>query len=353
MMTKLPRNATFWLFCLTGLYAAVLAAITVVNRFGADNWWFGALNLFLPQAIWAVPGVVLTLLFLRAKRTWVWVPLLCLVWVVGPVMGLCWPLHSPPASADHPPMRIMTWNVKYRKHENSAHVALIGDIERHRPDVVLLQEAQGSQNGILDEYFRTWHVRSFGQFIIASRLPLSESEVCQLSSPGKETSFLRCKLYSGATVITLYNVHFQSPREGLNAFRSVKKRPWYLPEAIQRFEYNVSVRLSQARSLLEFLRQEQGPVIVAGDLNSPDASLACWGLRGVGLHDAFAEGGKGYGYTYGHNLLQHRLPWFRIPWMRIDHVMLSPHLQTLRSWTGTMAASEHRPVIADVVVKGP
>jgi endonuclease/exonuclease/phosphatase family metal-dependent hydrolase len=145
----------------------------------------------------------------------------------------------------------------------------------------------------------------------------------------------------------------ETPRESLNAFRTARYRPWYLPQAIIRLQNNVEDRLTQANSILDYVRQEHGPVIVAGDLNSPDSSLVCATLREAGLHDAFAEGGRGYGYTYGHFLLRHRLPWFRLSWMRIDHLMVSPQLKARRCWTGTGKASDHRPVIADLILKSP
>jgi endonuclease/exonuclease/phosphatase family metal-dependent hydrolase len=39
----------------------------------------------------------------------------------------------------------------------------------------------------------------------------------------------------------------------------------------------------------------------------------------------------------------------RVSWMRIDHVMMSSHFKTLGCRTGTGGASDHRPVIADLL----
>ena len=336
------------LLLLTFSYGAILAAVSALNHFGADRWWFGALNLYLPQAVWVVPAVLLMLFSLMVARDWIWMPGLCALWVLGPVMGFCWSLHAPPEPTGTLSVRIMTCNAKYGHHDVAA---LTGDIARYGPDVVLLQDAGGSLNSPLGDYFGKWDVRSFGQYVIASRLPLSGAEVRWISLPGEKQPCLRCLLHIGAAAITIYNVHFQSPREGLNAFRTARKRPWYLPEAIQQLGNNAEARLAQARAIRDFVRQEQGPVIVAGDLNSPDTSQVCVTLRDAGLHDAFSEGGKGYGYTYGHFLLQHRLPWLQLSWMRIDHIMMSAQLQSWRCLTGSGNVSDHRPVIADLVLK--
>lgn len=349
MIIKSHQRAKVWFLSLTFLYGVVLTAIAVLNRLGADRWWFGALNLYLPQVIWLLPGILLTFFSLKFCRRWILLPLLCVLWVAGPIMGFCWPLHSPPEVSGRVSVRVMTCNAKYGKRDITA---LIDDIQRHEPNVVLLQDADADRSlkGPLGRFFRGWNVRSSGQYVIASKLPLSEAQIRTISFPGQDHSCLRCELHMGKAVIVVYNVHLETPRAGLNAFRAVKARPSYLPQAVQRFENNVEARLIQARSLSEYISKEQGPVIVAGDLNSPDASLACAMLRNAGLSDAFAAGGKGYGYTYGHFLLQHRLPWLQLPWMRIDHVMTSSHFQSRRCQTGTEEASEHRPVIADLLL---
>jgi endonuclease/exonuclease/phosphatase family metal-dependent hydrolase len=241
----------------------------------------------------------------------------------------------------------MTCNAKYGKRDISA---LIDDILWNEPDVVLLQDAENSLSGPLGKFFREWNVKSNGQYIIASKFPISDTKLCSISFPGENHTCLRCELLIGTAIITVYNVHLETPREGLNAFRAVKRRPTYLSQAVQRFEYNVEARLIQARTLSGYISKEEGPVIVAGDLNSPDASLACAMMRNAGLHDSFDESGKGYGYTYGQFLLEHRVPWVHFPWMRIDHIMTNSHFQSSRCWAGTEKASEHRPVIADLLL---
>jgi endonuclease/exonuclease/phosphatase family metal-dependent hydrolase len=348
MATKSHQHAAVSLFSVNFFYGAILAAITVLNWFGADRWWLGALNLYLPQSMWLIPGILLTCFTLKFARRWIWLPVLCVFWVAGPIMGFCWPLHLPPDRPGSMYIRVMTCNAKNGKRDITA---LINDILCYEPNVVLLQDAEHILNGPLGSFFREWNVRSFGQYVLASKFPISESQIRSISIPGENYSLLRCELRMGGAVITVYNVHLETPREGLNAFRPVKRQPSYLPQAVQMFENNVEARLIQARTLSEYISKEQGPVIVAGDLNSPDASLACAMLRNAGLHDAFAESGKGYGYTYGHFLLEHRLPWMHFPWMRIDHIMTSSHFQSRRCWAGTEKASEHRPVIADLILK--
>ena len=352
MTAGFRRKAAMWILALTCAYGAILAGMTLLNRFGADRYWFGSLNLYLPQIAWMAPGVLLTLLSLAVAWRWAWAPLLCVAWVLGPIMGFCWGTQGQPVSAGVRPVRIMTWNVKYGGGNPITQIVIASNINESRPDVVLMQDAEGLLNGPIGRLFGQWNVQSFGQYIIASRLPLDEAEVRWIPYLGEKHSCLRCRLHIGTKTLILYNVHFQSPRQGLDSLREARREPWHLLGAVRQLEDNAVGRLSQALALRELIRQEREPVAVAGDLNSTDASLACRTLRDAGLHDAFAEGGRGYGYTYGHFLLQHRLPWLGAAWMRIDHIMLSPHLRSNVCMTGKENASEHRPVIADVVFKG-
>lgn len=344
-----PHNKTpVWLFILIFAYLVILFVLTVLNQLGADRWWFGAFNLYLPQVIWAIPGIVIAAITIILARNLTWMPLLGVAWTAVSLMGFCWPVHALRVSPGSQSLRVMTWNVKYGRHAKLALTTIMNEIESNKPSVVLLQDAGGMLNGVLGDYFSTWNTRSEGQFIVASKLPLGALRVKKGSIPGNDYTCVRTELQLGGTAVALYNVHFESPREGLNSMRVVRKNPGYLPNAIQKLEDNVKARFVQVRALQEYVRQETGPVIIAGDLNSPDASEVCATLRDAGLHDAFAEGGKGYGYTYGHLLLQNRFPGHSISWMRIDHIMMSSQFKSQKSWTGTGRASDHRPVIADL-----
>ncbi len=55
MPTNPQQKMPLWLRLLVWGYLVILAALTIMNYSGADRWWFGALNLYLPQAAWAVP----------------------------------------------------------------------------------------------------------------------------------------------------------------------------------------------------------------------------------------------------------------------------------------------------------
>ncbi len=296
--------------------------------------------------------MVLMVLSLRFGRRWLWVLVLYSAWVGGPIMGFIWTWRGPSASAvPVVRLRCMTWNIKYGQHDVAP---LIADILRYNPDVLFFQDAGGATRGSLNSFLKQWNVRSHGQYVIASRWPLGKPGVRLISDPEDREDLLRTEMQIGTTRVVLYTVHLLTPRDGLNALRAARRQPDRYSEAVQELQQNVEHRTLQAGRVAQLIRQESGAIILAGDLNSPDESLACKALRSANLHDAFAEGGRGFGYTYGHFLLRNRVPWLpQASWMRIDHILLSPQIQATHCWTGTGQASDHRPVYADLIISTP
>ncbi len=352
MIHKRYRKSTILLYGLTFIYGATLVVLTVMNRNGSDRWWFGNFNLFLPQSIWLVPGVLLACFSLIFARRCLWAPALCTAWVLGPIMGFCWHFNYPSEHAgDMRSFRVMTCNVKYGQRNMSA---LVADISNNAPDIVILQDATLDMlSNSLGKLFSGCNVRfrPDGKYIVASKLPLGAVDIRTIPYQGEPHSCLRCQVYIGSSTLTLYDVHFESPREGLHEFISACRNRGTYSKAIRDQKSNLEDRLSQANALRELVLREQGPVIVAGDLNSSDTSIICKTLGSAGLHDAFNEGGRGYGYTYGHYLLRNKHRWLTFSWMRIDHILISSHLKSVSCWTGTGEASDHRPVYSDLIFK--
>ena len=259
-MTRAPcQKSPRWLLCLGCSYAAILAALSVVNSLGADRWWLKPSISTCPRRCGWFPCIFLILVSLREAPSLVWLPVLCTVWVLGPIMGFCWPLHGATQPQAISSIRILTWNAKFGRHDMQA---LLDDMQRNRPDVVLLQDATCMANDIVT-LFRGWHVQSYDQYMIASRLPVTGAETIRFSLPGQQVVCLRCQVHTGARTVTIYNVHFESPRGSLNAFRVARKRPWYLPTAIQQLQNNIEARLAEARTVQRLLRSETNPVVVA------------------------------------------------------------------------------------------
>ncbi|HEY2187588.1 MAG TPA: endonuclease/exonuclease/phosphatase family protein, partial [Caldimonas sp.] len=174
------------------------------------------------------------------------------------------------------------------------------------------------------------------QYVIASRWPLRDCATGRADAGGETLLFARCSVERPGGAFELVDVHLESPRRGLVAARKEGI------DGIDLWASNHAGRLAQARALAAVLKTSARPLVLGGDLNAPDSSAVIQSLLAVGLRDAFASGGRGYGYTYGHTLRA------RFSFLRIDHVLVSSDVEVLRAFVGGKDASDHRPVIADL-----
>jgi endonuclease/exonuclease/phosphatase (EEP) superfamily protein YafD len=260
------------------------------------------------------------------------------VWVAGPIMGLCWQLHGRSPHVGAMRLRVMTYNIKYYKTQNDEQdlKAIWTQIAAANPDILLLQDATNSEHGPLGELLRGWSICVFGQYVIASRLPLSNAQVGSISFFGQSHTYLRCQLRAGSRLIDVYNVHLLTPRFGLVSIKNF--------EGISDLQTETSDRLVQAHELAKDLKADTLPAIVAGDFNAPLQSIVCQTIMQDKKQDAFAAAGRGYGYTYGHSLR------FRHSFVRIDHIFADSTLSVIDCWAGKADGSDHRPVIADIAL---
>ncbi|MGI4787639.1 MAG: endonuclease/exonuclease/phosphatase family protein [Janthinobacterium lividum] len=318
---------------LSGIYVLLLAALTLSNSIGPERWWLGSLNLYLPQWPWAIPGGLLLLLTLCLRR---WK--LCalnfsgLLWVFGPIMGFSTGGLHPSVAGTGTPIRVMTYNVKWSSRDGHA---ISEDIARYHPDLLQMQDSSGVMLGEVGQALKGWNVRIDGQYLIASPHPLPALESRDISFDGSDHHCVRYLLKIGGRTVTVYDVHLLSPREGLMSVGHSQT---------EGMSENADYRQEEALRLAGYVNQEQGPVVLTGDLNAPVQSLVCRSLFDAGLRDAFSEAGVGYGYTYG------RFTHVGQPYVRIDHIMVSKQWQVTRCTVGNEIGSDHCPVIADLVL---
>jgi endonuclease/exonuclease/phosphatase (EEP) superfamily protein YafD len=312
-------------------YLAILGLIAWGNSEGPELAWWRTLNLYLPQYFWAVPAVILLPIYGWIARKWIWIPLAALIWVAGPMMGFHWNSPQAAPAGARARLRVMTYNIAGQPD----HPLVVAEIESAHADLIFLQECPYIPKVLKENWFVAG---PFGGNLVASRTPLTEVEDRQLRLAPDWRRYARCKTNVRGVPITLYGMHLDTPREGLQTLRERKLR------GISAFEEDISTRLFRAAAVAESLRQEAGPLILAGDLNAPEPSLICRTLERTGLRDAFSEAGRGYGYSYGHSLRM------GISYVRIDHIMVGNPFKAEACRTGGAEGSDHRPVIADLFV---
>lgn len=324
-----------------GNLAAVFLAWGFRN--GPERHWLFSVIEYAPYPVFLLPFLVLVAAAFLVGRVWVLLALAGLIFVATEVMDL--EIHLGESGSNR--IRVLTFNVKdyLARREPFGLADIANEIARHDPDIFVLQDARSFQQDVIDPTFARGlfgdrETYKFGQYVIASRFPLHDCRNGWISFRDEPHTYATCVVSIQGKDIHLVTTHFMTPRSGLAATRFNPIR------GMREWTENVSDRMTQARLLAADLHALDRPVIVAGDLNSPTASLVVRTLLDTGLRDAFSVAGLGYGYTWGHSLR------FRFSFLRIDHILVSREFRVARSFVGHAAGSAHRPVIADLYLSG-
>ena len=102
---------------------------------------------------------------------------------------------------------------------------------------------------------------------------------------------------------------------------------------------SAAARHRQAEALASVVSAAPEPVVLLGDLNAEPGSPELAPLAGH-LADAWVAGGEGPGATFPSDA----------PHLRIDGVLVSPGVTVTAAAVVPTGASDHRPVVADVLV---
>ena len=312
----------------------------------AGSWWLELLQ-YMPWPVYLLPTLAAFVASFLLSPVWRLAAALGLGLVLTVVMGLA--LNRGDAGSE--PVRFMTYNIKayLAEHQPGAFDLIAQEVARHDPDILVMQDAgqltqlRQRQPGLAASVFAGRSVYAHSQYIVASRFPLRDCRAGDLSFRGRGYDYVRCTVTAHGIEIDLVTAHFVSPRQGLAATR---RDP---AEGIDDWEQNFNDRLAQAQRLAAELPRGPRPLIVAGDLNAPETSPVIRTLLAHGLRDAFSAGGSGYGYTHGHSLKM-RSALFT-SFLRIDHVLVSPGIGVADCFAGGAHASEHRPVVADLLLQ--
>ena len=310
-----------------------------------DAWWLELLR-YLPYPIWLLPAVLAFALSLLLRWAWRVAAVLGLAVVAMVIMGLA----LGHADAGTGRVRVMTYNIKayLLRPQPEAFAPLELEVARHAPDILVMQDAgeltalRRTMPGAAQSIFVGRQVYAFDQYIVVSRYPLRDCHSGGMAVRGDGGAFVRCTVTADVVEFDLLTAHLLSPRGGLNATRRERA------EGLAEWQKNVADRQAQAALVASEVARRTRPIVVAGDLNAPEGSPVVQGLLAHGLRDAFSAAGRGYGYTHGHALQMRSA--LRGSFLRIDHILVSPELGIAGAFAGGKEASEHRPVIADLLL---
>jgi endonuclease/exonuclease/phosphatase (EEP) superfamily protein YafD len=316
-------------------------ATAVLLRWGSDGFWWVEIVRYFPRVALLPPALLLVALAWRSGWAWRVLAMIAPLVIATELMGL----SVGRADSGSGGLRFMTYNVKsyLTTHNADGPARLAWEIASQDADVIVMQDAQAVATHP-DEAApvraalggRQTYVQ--GQYIVASRYPMKDCGTGALSHGDGADDYVRCTITVDGTEVDVFTAHLLSPREGLDAARGRNGG------GLAEWQRNYAVRLMQADGLVRGLAQSRRPMIVAGDLNAEEQSPVVRRLQAAGLRDAFGSAGLGYGYTHGHSL---RLGF---SFLRIDHILVSEGIGVRDCRVGGAQASEHRPVVADLLV---
>jgi vancomycin resistance protein VanJ len=314
---------------------AYLAAVVVLWRLllQADNWWPSTILLFSPRWLFALPLAALLPAAIFLPRRLVLVVLAAGLIVVGPVAGFNIPWQRLTSSAPPgKPIRIVTINMHYNR---ASPPALEEFIARENPDVLAIQEWGGGKRSSLNAN-PEWHVHSTAGLFLASRYPIRQVIELGHSSTGEHATVSRYDLETPQGLIHVFSLHTASLRDGISDTIHDKSKG----------ETEVQANSELRRRQLDYIALQaaacRGPVLIAGDFNTPPESTIFEDVW-TGYTDAFGAAGWGWGYTFfGARTM-----------VRIDHVLAGLGWTCTNCRVGPNVGSPHRPVIADLIWWGP
>ncbi len=319
-------------------YLVLVVGLLWLLRSVSEAWWLGTALTYLPGSLFVFPALLLAGWAFSVCRKFVWVNLVSVLLVLGPLMNFqISPANLFTTSAGGPELKVVSCNVQEFEPD---FMTVLSEISVVNPDIVLLQEAKHPDE-LLGRYFEDWHVVHYDEFWIGSRYPLKLVGVCD-SSIYQRTTAVAVEVDDPNGKYHLVNVHLMTARFGL---RGMHPRALLSGEGIAELEEEQYFRHAEARETRIFVSQLEPamPVVIAGDFNTPDFSSLFDGYWGD-FGNAFDEVGFGYGYTAPNARLSF---WpAHTPWVRIDHILASSEWQFISSKTGRKNGSDHRLISA-------
>jgi vancomycin resistance protein VanJ len=341
------------------LYLLALALLAwSLDRFGQTNLTTAAL-MYLPPMAWIAPAFILFLpALLLDWKSALLLPVSAGLYFVF-FLDYQWrPQVTPGAPTPFDTVRVLTWNRGQGKK-----ASLRTYSETLKPDFILLQDAAGRGAGYRKDpaYAEFREVAQTGEFVIMSRWPILSAEgigarttTGSLARGGPVAA--RFVVVAAGRRITLYSIHLPSPRDALESYKrgsflwgvlGVPGTPWESKK--RHYQAFWDEKVSLAREILERAEAEEGPLILAGDFNTP-AFGPIYRMFAGSFTDAHTTTGSGLGFTFPGDT-GNPFALFQ-PWLRLDQIHASQHWQVLNT-APQDAAAQHLPVFAELKLTKP
>src|SRR5690606_37835695 len=226
--------------------------------------------------------------------------------------------------ADHR-IRLVSYNVYFGK---MSRPKLVDELVAMDADILVIQAGYRALRGQLMTHYPDRAMQEHDEFLIVSRFPIQRCvEPKPIQGEPDSAKYIGCLLDGPTKPFWVYGVHPFSPRHALFGADDAR-------------DANVAFREQQIAAAIESARSNGPPFVLVGDTNLPDPSPIARKYF-TGLHDAFADVGFGFGYTFP----------AKRPWMRIDRAFADDGVRFLNVRVGALGESDHRPLIVEFAME--
>ena len=313
-------------------FLAALLAAAMLQWTLADRWWPATVLLFGPRWVLGLPLLLLVPWTLARDRALL-VPLaLATLVLAGPVLGMRTGWRRAFVAADPArDLRVVSLNV------NQGHFLAVSPqamLAEWQPDVLALQECTPAIGTALARQ-PGWHAAARGSLCVASRHPIVRVDVMDRAGVAAAEGAGLVATYGlaiGRDTVRVTNVHFETPRDGLERLRAGD-----VAGGVAVLDDRTRVRAIEHRLARRWIDAQPPPHVVLGDFNAPPESRIfreAWG----DFQDAYSRVGTGLGATRLNG-------WIRA---RIDHVLADGHFTVVDARTLAPTGSDHLPLLAVV-----
>ena len=320
-------------------YAGVLIVLSFVNLLGLDYWWV---------RIWDFPHLQLSVLAFIGLVSWGllsrqlgWPMIVVPVGLLACLVYQCWLIYpftplvqkqvaslsdkSGSSTTNKNTIKLLVANVLMDNREVGKIVSMV---DQYEPDIVLLLEPDKHWKNGLKSLENSYPHRilyplanTYGM-LLYSRLPIKKQEVRFLIQNDIPSMYAQIELPSGQ-LVHFYGVH-PMPPSPTEHYRSTERDAELLLVAKE-------------------ARKQQGPVLVAGDLNDVAWSHSTRLFQRIsGLLDPRI--GRGLFNTYNANYFFMRWP--------LDHIFMSQHFKVQEIRRLPDFGSDHFPIFTSLTYTG-
>lgn len=312
-------------------------------------WWVELAGDLLPLIF----GMLLVLAAVSTfLRSWWIVGILSPLLLVGGILFGPYHWSGSKRLASGPTVNLVSFNVECHNRQMRSVEDWLRQI---RADIVLLQELPKGYAGeqidnLVGAYpYQIHEPANFRECtnMILSRHPLSDAEYFRLGDPSAPAYWLQhANVVISGKRLALYNAHLDKPIAGVPVRLDSARKAG---SAVLR--YDPDRRNRQIERLLNIVRAEELPYLVAGDFNMTEYSTMHSEMA-RSMQDAFLSAGTGFGATWPARAWSPLLAW--VPTLlRIDYIWLGESLRPLEADVGPRIGSDHLPVCVKLEWRAP